>query len=51
MPYNPSKHASAGYIDKKYKEQLKALADLHKRELKPELELLIQEAARKEHIE
>lgn len=50
MAYNPKTDVSAGYISPKHQELLQALKLAHKRTKRGELETIIEEAAKKAHI-
>ncbi len=42
MPYKTEQHANLGYVDKQYKDLLDKLCAFHKRNIKNELEAMIE---------
>jgi hypothetical protein len=50
MPFKTTEHANLGYVDKEYKELLDKLCKHHKRNIKNELEAMIQSYAEDEGI-
>lgn len=51
MPFKPKEHANLGYVDIPYKNMLDQLCSAHKRPIKAELEVLIQQAAKAEQLD